>query len=203
MLSLLMACVVGQICSPQPVNYVVQQQVQSYAVQQYVAPVQYSQYVQQPIVIGVPVNQLGLGYYYSVGDQLREERIAELVSQRLQAQLKAAPVTAPPAQPVTPEPPQPSVQPTPTSIDAQVLEIFTNSCLNCHKPGANGPGVKLFNEDGSLFVDEPSKELERRFKIWDVTFGGNVENKMPKGDSNLPDEEVEVLRQWVRSYKSN
>lgn len=57
-----------------------------YPTQTYVAPtyVEKKNYDVSPVVVvGVPVSSLGLDYYYSVGDELREEVIADKVAARL------------------------------------------------------------------------------------------------------------------------
>lgn len=52
----------------------------------YAAPTYEKSYydVSPVVVIGVPVTGLGLDYYYTVGDELREERLANAVAARLQ-----------------------------------------------------------------------------------------------------------------------
>lgn len=149
-------------------------------------------YYQQPLIVGIPVQNFGLNYYYSVGDELREERIAELVAKQLK--LQTAPVPTPSSSPIKDNNQSP--------VDEQVLTIFTDSCIMCHTPGQSNPGVQLFNEDGSLFVDaDPVAEMNRRWKIFDSTFGGDAQVPiMPKGQDPIPDEDIAVIRQWVRSY---
>ncbi len=62
----------------------------TYAAPAYHAPAAQYHAPQQTLVVGVPVTNLGLDYYYSVGDSLREERITQQVTKKVSDNLNNA-----------------------------------------------------------------------------------------------------------------
>ncbi len=151
----------------------------------------------QPIVVATPVVTqqtiitlpVAPPYYYSVGHQDQVEKIADEVIKRFKKEF-----------------PQPESEPEadrelfklfgkqrPTkpvadaNIDRQVLNIFDNTCVKCHKPGASKPGnIQLLTEDRQLFVNpEPKKEAARRRRVYESVESG----EMPKGLGPLTQEQ--------------
>lgn len=170
----------------------------------------YVQEVNPVVVVGVPVANLGLPYYWSVGEELREDRVAAkaaalVKSEKPAKQEKSSPVRQPEAgvnldfdliggeAAAQSKPVQNS-----SALDNQVLAIFKESCISCHKPGKAIRGILLLSQDGELHKDaNPQTETKRRWKIYDSVFGGEGVSQMPKGGS-LPDDKVETIRLWTR-----
>jgi len=152
-------------------------------------------------VVALPVSSLGVPYYFSVGDYLREDKIAEIVTQKVTSRLAAgagavAPATRAGNKPV-PSAPAPASAP---ELDAKVQSIF-EACVNCHKPGTAKAGVTLFAADGSLYQDaNTGTEMVRRWRILDAVTGGPDVNFMPKNGNPLTDEDVDTVRKWLRAY---
>lgn len=175
------------------------------------------QYDQNVLIVGVPVANLGTPYYWSVGDDLREERIAQKTAEILAkqktnsgkekapSQQKPAPAKqvnifgSPKASEDSPE--DDGVQRVKfvdNETDKAVLGIFKESCIQCHQPGKVLKGIKLLTEEGNLHhEDTVVKESKYRFRVLDSCFGGNV-NAMPKGAAPLSNDKIELLRNWHR-----
>lgn len=149
--------------------------------------------VDNVIVVGIPVQGLGLDYYYSVGDELREKRIADSVIRRLQ---------------VTQPRPQKQAEPTPAQLsladfltlgqktrvgglDEKVAEIFERSCLSCHKPGLKKDGFLLIDEGGG-FVG--TREFRR------AVYEAVKSNAMPKGKP-LDSRSKNTIREWAEEAR--
>jgi mono/diheme cytochrome c family protein len=162
--------------APQQSYYVPQQSY--YYQQQYVAPT---------IIFGIPVQNLGLKYYYSVSDNLDEERIAARVAEII-AKRQAEQVNAPVV-----------VQ---GDLDSRVLTTFQQNCASCHKLGKDTPGIQLFNADGGLFKDtDPAAEFERRWHIYDAVMHAEGVSPMPKGARDLSEAQKKDILEWVRAVK--
>lgn len=170
----------------------------------------YVQEVNPVVVVGVPVANLGLPYYWSVGEELREDRVAAKAAALVQNKPKVAPKLDPPAQKGEAGVSldfdliggEASAQTKPlvnaTALDGQIHGIFKESCASCHKPGKTIRGIALLSPDGELFKDaNPTAEAKRRWRIYDSVFGGDGVSQMPKG-SPLPDDKVETIRLWTR-----
>ena len=86
-----------------------------------------------------------------------------------------------------------------SELKTKVFAIFNssnNGCIDCHKPGANKPGVQLFNADRTLFVNsDPKKEFIRRSKIVDAC-DASIGGTMPKGGIPLAPEQLAILKLW-------
>ena len=167
------------------------------------------------VVIGVPVSNLGVGYYWSVGAELREQRVAQLAAELVNK--KQAPATKVQQQPTVAPAPGPGIaldfdlissavteQPTAapgqiTELDQKVQNIFSQSCSRCHKPGTEKPALKLLNADGSLFKALDWKtELQRRQLVYDSVRHTENVSAMPKNADQLDDESLETVYQWLR-----
>lgn len=187
--TILAAALIGQQCLPQ--QYVTPQVVQPPVVQAQVVQTQ---------VVAVPVTTLALPYYYSVGDQLREDRLADAVAKRLAGKLPQPPEPKAGGKTVAPR----TIVAESPQIDGQVQEIFAASCATCHAPGQAKAGLVIFAADGSLYVDpDPAAELVRRWRILDSVTGGPDVNFMPKNGEPLTVDEVDTVRKWMRSYASS
>ena len=184
-------------------GYVYQQQYNNYNYQQ-----QYQQQyeVNPVVVIGVPVSNLGVPYYWSVGETLREEAIAQKAANIVIASAKKQSVQQPKREigvsldfdlisSSTPSSPATS----PSNLDAQVAAIFNESCIRCHKPGASRPGIQLFNADGSLYKAPTwREELKRRQTVYDSISGEDGVSQMPKNAEQLDQEKQEIIYAWLR-----
>jgi mono/diheme cytochrome c family protein len=187
--------------------------------------VQYhQQYAVNPVVvIGVPVSNLGVPYYWSVGQELREERIAERAANLVknkqgnvtkQERTNGRPVSTQPQQPspgvildfdlvsAAASVSAPVQSPVGVSdLDAQVKAIFAESCIRCHKPGSARPGLQLLNADGSLFKERDWKaELQRREAVYDSVRGTEGVSPMPKNAEQLADDKIELIYLWLREH---
>lgn len=177
----------------------------------------YQHYDQNVLIVGVPVSNLGVPYYWSVGDDLREDRIAKKTAEILRRESK--PVTGrEPRKPPSPDggaQAKPADSPLPSRFDiiggggdkpvvagkrdAEVLAIFETSCSSCHKPGKALKGITLLREDGQIFHEKNfAAEAKYRFRVYDSVFGGEGVNLMPKNASPLGNDKVETIRNWQR-----
>ena len=174
----------------------------------------YEYQVNPVVVIGVPVSNLGVPFYWSVGQELREERVAERAAALIQKSKPEAPRQTPAPAPVK----EPSagvsldfdliagtasssapVLGAETALDTQVKALLTQNCIRCHKPGNSKPGVQLFNTDGSLFKEHDWKaEVRRRESVYDSLRGTEGVSPMPKNAEQLADEKIELVYQWLR-----
>jgi hypothetical protein len=167
---------------------------QNYGYQQY-------NYRTKTVVVGVP---LAPDYYYSVGDGDPEEhakRIADEVLKRLKKEfVTAGEVETKPA-PLDRSAFQ--VLGKPNDLDNKVLAIFNDSCVKCHKPGANKPGnIQLFTNDRRLWVDpDPKRELVRRETVYS-SIDHSVGGSMPKGQPPLPMAKLDIIKEWVDTAKA-
>jgi hypothetical protein len=153
-------------------------------------------------VVALPVSSLGVPYYFSVGDYLREDKIAEIVTQRVTNRLAAGAGAVSPSTRAGNKPVAAAPSPTVTDLDNRVSSIF-QTCINCHKPGTAKAGVTLFAADGSLYQDaNTGTEMVRRWRILDAVTGGPDVNFMPKNGNPLTDDEVDTVRKWLRAYAS-
>ncbi len=139
-----------------------------------------------PQIIAIPVSSTGVSYYYSVGD--------EFVLRRIQA-------------------PQPQVTANHFNVmgtgnngkpsggfDTQVMNIFQQHCVRCHKPGLDKPGVALMNTNGTLYViADVTKEFQRRSLVYNAVVHSEGVSPMPKGSDKLGPREIEIIRAWVGS----
>lgn len=95
----------------------------------------------------------------------------------------------------TPSQPKPEDQ-----VKIAVEKILQRSCISCHK-GDEANKIELFNNDGK-FVDNLTKI--QAYAILDRVEGIDLptEKIMPKNGSPLPDDEIKVIRKWVRSISN-
>jgi hypothetical protein len=150
-----------------------------------ITPYRVTPYVQE--VIAVPVAP---DYYYSVGGHDSVEQIAKEVVKQLKKEGLPGPFAA---SRDDRERFRLMGNARVEDLDGPVLEIFNTSCIKCHKPGAARPGVHLFNDDRSLFIDpDAKKEKVRRRRVYEAVESG----EMPKGSGPLPIESKELLRKW-------
>lgn len=176
------------------------------------------------VVIGVPVSNLGVPFYWSVGQELREERIAEKAaalvnknkdnSGQIQQVQRQQPQVAPAPGPgvlldfdlVGSEIAHQTQAQTPSissELDSRVQKIFSDSCIRCHKPGSDKPALRLVNADGGLFKSLDWKdEFKRRQSIYDAVRGTEGVSQMPKNADQLNDESIEVIYLWLREHSS-
>lgn len=137
--------------------------------------------------IGVPVQSLDLDYYYSVGFEFQKEDIIDEVIRRINIQVEEGDeLKRSDFQFV-------AAQTSSEDTNARVHRVFQNNCIQCHRPGAEKPGVKLFNTDGSLFIGKNGKERDRRKKVYENVLSG----AMPKGKPPLTADEKTIVRQWA------
>lgn len=149
-----------------------------------VTPVKVVKVLETPI-IAVPI----VDYHYAIGDEYRIKRI---ISEVVQGQ---APVSPAPAQGGALDKGIFGTVGQSINLDSQVLAIFNESCIQCHKPGASKPGVQLFTEERGLFIGgDPSKERARRVRIVESVDEGD----MPKGGARLSEEKRRLLRKWAQ-----
>lgn len=149
------------------------------------APVQQAVVVDQNFaIVGIPVSNLDVRTYYSVGDDLRAERIAEKVAENLKKEISELKDVVAQLREVQV---QGRVSFDLLNPNARANQIFANSCLGCHKPGDVKVGMKLFSEDGTVNTGD----FSHRERVYRAV----VENRMPKG-SKLSDEEKVVLLNW-------
>jgi uncharacterized membrane protein len=140
----------------------------------------------QQVVVGIPVNP---DYYYSVGQQASEQRIAAEVVKRLNAQDEAAQQSAPVSDPATAVPKpleRRSFSLVGANLGSQVRNILQANCIKCHKPGANRPGVALFAVNGQILTDD-------RAMVYEAVASGD----MPKGKKALSQSELDVIKRWA------
>jgi hypothetical protein len=164
------------------------------------------------LVIGVPVTNLGLPYYYSVGADLREEALIEKITKTMKQQnlipqqQQATPAYNQVQQAAYEAQPQQAelvfniiggnaVVAQSDDLDKRVYAILdSNRCATCHKAGQSKPGgVQLFNSDGTLFkAQNPAIEKNRRKAVYDQI----AEGLMPKNGKVIKGTDTEVLRKW-------
>lgn len=165
---------------------------------------------------------LGTDGYYTVGEQLKNKKSADLQSEvdQLKAQLdllikllggngQGKPVQPAPEQPTTPLPaPQQPSEPSagePTKLDLEVFDIFTKSCVKCHGEKGDGDLVLLKKDGQGAYTVMPDLDTDTRVIVHHRVNGVNLngEAHMPKG-GQLTDKEVEALRLWsVQKAKEN
>lgn len=93
------------------------------------------------------------------------------------------------------------IEPTPEEqVKLAVEKIFQRSCISCHK-GSEANKIELFDEDGK-FANNLTKI--QAYSILDRVEGVDLptEKIMPKNGSPLPDDEIKVIRKWVRSISN-
>ena len=139
---------------------------------------------------GIPVTNLGLDYYYKVISDAEREKLAELISTKVVEKLKTS------LPPTTPNPTNPTNIPTANDGNTQITALLTNKCINCHKGQEAKGGLSIFNENGTL----ADLTNEQKWNIFDRTDASNLapELVMPKGGTPLTNEEVTLIRLWVR-----
>jgi hypothetical protein len=153
----------------------------------------YYQYQQTDSIYILPIAP---DYYYSTGDDSKEEILEEL--RQLRRLLK-------PAELATPSVPQPRLDRSSfrllgrsgVDLDARVLRIVNRDCIGCHKPGAVRPWP-LLTADRQLFRDaDPQKEVRRRQRVYDSVESGD----MPKDRPALSPSDKSALKQWADALK--
>lgn len=129
------------------------------------------------VIVGIPINTFGYDYYYSIAARDRimpEDTIQHETVKQITEDFDLF------------------------GFNTPVSHIFKKHCVSCHKPGKDGPGgVKLLEADSSLYVF-PTRNLEinHREKILQAIIDG----RMPKGRQALPASDIEVLRNWIKSF---
>lgn len=140
-------------------------------------------YVQQQ-VFGIPVQP---NYYYSVGNADQVQHIADEVVRRL--------LEADPAPPTLTRDHFHLGGPPLFSEGESVRQVFVQSCMSCHDPGASKPGVPLLTEDEQLFrYGEKDREQARRERIYQSV----ASHKMPKKARPLPLEQIQLIERWAK-----
>ena len=157
-------------------------------------------------VFAVPVTNFGLDYYYRVIIEPERQRVADRVAdtvverllQRIRAEQAAQPAPAPIPVPVAP----PIVRPAPvvppvedSELLDKVFTILDTNCSTCHTEG-DEKKIVIFDDIGDL----AQLTADQKWKIWDSVDGGGLprDKVMPKNGEPLSDEDVAILREWVR-----
>lgn len=159
-------------------------------------------------VFAVPVTNLGLDYYYRVITEPERQRVADRIAdsvlQRLAEQLRDAddrrptPGPEPRPEPVPGPVDRPDPTPAPPSDDEltdRVFDILETNCAACHTQG-DEKKIAIFDDIGDLL----DLTADQKWKIWDRVDGSNLprDKVMPKNGEPLSDEDVAILREWVR-----
>lgn len=126
------------------------------------------------------------------------DQIADIVISRLEQRLSLPPAVPTPgpgayAPPKGAGPPA-AAGPAPASGNTTLqgaVALLTNKCASCHSgDGSRGGGFAMFNDSRQLLA----LSRERRWDVYDQVYQGT----MPKGGTQLNDQETELVRQWAR-----
>jgi hypothetical protein len=80
--------------------------------------------------------------------------------------------------------------PNTSNFTDEVRLVFNKyNCQTCHKPGQSVPGLKLFNQDGSL----PVYSNRDRQRILSAV----EEGRMPKNGNVLSQSEKNLIKNWL------
>ena len=133
-------------------------------------------------------------YYYSVGDDdLLAEKIAKIVLERM-----PKPSPEGPAGGIDRDTFRVFGAGGGQSVDSRVLHLFDTTCVKCHKPGADRPGVQLLTRDRKLFAEaDARKEARRRRLVYDSVESGEMRKNAPP----LPTTDKTVLKQWMEKIQ--
>src|SRR5579883_868624 len=87
------------------------------------------------------------------------------------------------------------------SFEKQVRPILTRSCAGCHQPAAKQSGLSLasyaeFQKGGNKGAGFTPGDPDKSVIIAYLT--GAVKPQMPFGGKPLPDDQIELIRQWIR-----
>ncbi|HKX58842.1 MAG TPA: hypothetical protein VJN00_05690 [Steroidobacteraceae bacterium] len=98
---------------------------------------------------------------------------------------------------------------TAVNFDAQIQPIFSQRCDHCHSGSSAPQGLRLDagNSYGDL-VDVPSQEVpslkrvdpgdpDNSYLVQKVEGTAAVGGRMPLGGSRIPQEEIDLIRQWI------
>lgn len=163
--------------------------------------VQLNQAVIQPLL--VPQNQYNnAGYWAAISQNIirdqSDEIATKVVDKLIDELLKRGYLEEVPDE--SGENTTPSKPTEPTEADKIKLAaqaIFQRSCVSCHQ-GAEAKKIQLFNEDGSF---NASLTKAQAYSVLDRVEGVDLptEKIMPQNASPLVDDEIKVIRKWVRS----
>lgn len=149
------------------------------------------QIAQQVLIVGIPVESLGLPYYWSVGHEVNEERIIKGVYDKIKAEGKIPQSKIKSDNEITKDifrllPQKISL----TNLDKEVQGIFKKyNCNTCHKAGQSVPGIRLYDGNGGFPVYS-QEERERILKAVDSGY-------MPKNGDSLTDAEKDTIENWL------
>jgi mono/diheme cytochrome c family protein len=159
------------------------------------------------LIIGYPVTDLGLKYYYAVKDPYREpsevlneaeieklsERIADKTASRVVAKLldqlkNGGGNTDTPTSPSPTTPTVPSDKK--VQLEAKITTLFTARCYTCHASDTKSAGGY------TLLVNNKLGNFSREQR-WDI-FDAVDSQKMPQSGDPLSIQEIEDVRDWAR-----
>lgn len=169
----------------------------TYGVQQYVVKQKVVQF-DHPLgvsVIGLPVANLGLRYYYSIRTELSEKELNRLKDKVIESLESDVPADETSTETEVPTPELREVDST------EVEAILLTKCGSCHKADSDsGFQIVALNEDGESILNPELTKLDW-WNIFDRVDGSHLpkDKIMPKNGDPLSQEYVNVIRNYVRS----
>ena len=94
----------------------------------------------------------------------------------------------------------------PVSFEKQIKPLLTRNCAGCHQPASKQAGLSLatfaeFEKGGNKGPAFIAGNPEKSLVIGYLT--GETKPQMPFGGKPLPDEQIEMLRRWIREGAKN
>src|ERR1043166_5981104 len=94
----------------------------------------------------------------------------------------------------------------PVSFDKQVRPILTRNCAGCHQPASRQAGLSLatyadFQKGGNKGAAFTPGEPEKSVVLSYLT--GETKPQMPFGGKPLPDDQIDLIRRWIREGAKN
>src|ERR1043166_3189944 len=89
----------------------------------------------------------------------------------------------------------------PVSFDKQIRPILSRNCAGCHQPASRQSGLSLatfadFQKGGNK---GPAFNPGNPYKSVVISYvTGKTKPQMPFGGKPLPDDQIELLRRWIR-----
>ena len=161
-------------------------------------------------VIAIPVTNYGPQYYYEAeplrrNQNLSQEDIDKIVQGVVDGIINQLEVVGEDGEagnsPADPDKPQNPPVGTPdkpdlSSLDAQVLHLFSNKCYHCHDSSSHQGNLILVSDDESL-ADLTDRQVAKVIRRTVGGFGLDPQHRMPLNSDALPQEEIELLQKWA------
>src|SRR5215472_7581469 len=92
------------------------------------------------------------------------------------------------------------------SFDKQIRPVLTRNCAGCHQPVSKQAGLSLAtyedfvkggNKGAAFTPGDPDKSIVIAYLT------GEAKPQMPFGGKPLPDEQIDLIRRWIREGAKN